>query len=567
MAKKNSVLKNMVSEAVQDLHGGKFPRDPSLMDDAEEIGGPARFEKGQQRKDEAVIDQLLSGISGKVGYYMKIKKEVRPNEFMMMKVIESDWRKWADMEVAVSDIVKEHTKVAPLKWGTGPYRVEIGCKTGMRGETYPNYDFYINAEEEFMTPTAQMHGVGGTVAQPVQDPATAVAAQIDTLTSLVSMLGGIFPKPPNPAETQAQMATAFREGMSLKMGDSNSNSQMMTTMMTGLMGMMTAVMAGKQEGPRVINPEESLSKTLEVMKNFGVLGQQQQHKEKTIVELVMELKAIGVDLFKKDDPMDQIGRLKQMAGIASEFMGMGGSGEKPSILEKIVDVIGPSIPKMISDIKDATQNTVRVQEIAGQNIQNATRRAVGVRQEQGSLASQGEPTTYSQMTNGQPGGVVNNTVLSEQIKAFFNGLHESVITNNRLYYPVIYTTLLQDVQGQQLVQGIVTGQADAKNLIDMLQEHGDARFKESEFVMKYLVSYVNGFILWVKSLVGTQSQAAPLASVPQSQGNPAEVDVRCLVCGSVFTYQNQDEYVADENKTCGNGGTCEGALELVKGNA
>ena len=557
MAKKNSVLKHMVSEAVQDLQGGKFPRDPSLMDEAEEIGGPARFEKGQQRKDEAVIDQLLSGISGKVGYYMKIKKEVRPNEFMMMKVIESDWRKWADMEVAVSDIVKEHTKVAPLKWGTGPYRVEIGCKTGMRGETYPNYDFYINAEEEFMTPTAQMHGVGGTVAQVVQDPATAVAAQIDTLTSLVSMLGGIFPKPPNPADTQAQMATAFREGMSLKMGDSNNSSQMMTTMMTGLMGMMTAVMAGKQEGPRVVNPEESLSKTLEVMKNFGVLGQQ-QHKEKTIVELVMELKAIGVDLFKKDDPMDQIGRLKQMAGIASEFMGMGGSNDKPSILEKIVDVIGPSIPKMISDIKDATQNTVRVQEIAGQNIRNASQRQV--------IGPQGSQADQS-------GGGVNNQVISEQVKAFFHALHESVMTNNRLYYPVIYTSLLQDAQGQQLVQGIVTGQANAKNLIDMLQEHGDARFKESEFVMKYLVSYVNGFIMWVKSLAGqTQSPQAevqpiqPIQSVQPVNGNPSEVDVKCVVCGSVFTYQNQDEYIADENKTCGNGGTCTGALELIKGN-
>ena len=565
MAKKNSVLKNMVTEAVQDLHGGKFPRDPSLMDDAEEIGGPARFEKGQQKKDEAVIDQLLSGISGKVGYYMKIKKEVRPNEYMMMKVIESDWRKWADMEVAVCDIVKEHTKVAPLKWGTGPYRVEIGCKTGMRGETYPNYDFYINAEEEFMTPTAQMHGVGGTVAQSIQDPATAVAAQIDTLTNLVSMLGGIFPKPPNPAETQAQMATAFRDGMQLKVSEGSNSSQMMQTMMTGMIGLMTAVMAGKSESPRVVNPEESLSKTLEIMKNFGVLGQQQPHKEKTIVELVMELKAIGVDLFKKDDPMDQIGRLKQMAGIASEFMGMGGSGEKPSILEKIVDVIGPSIPKMISDIKDATQNTVRVQQIAGDNIRNASQRQViGP---QGTPIPQGESTTYSQMG----GDTVSPQaqVVSEQVKAFFNALHESVMTNNRLYYPVVYTSLLQDVQGQQLVQGIVTGQANAKNLIDMLQEHGDPRFKESEFVMKYLVSYVNGFIVWVKSLVGTQSAqpVQPVQPVQQMNGNPAEVDVRCVVCNSVFTYQNYDEYVADENKTCGNGGTCEGSLELVKGNA
>lgn len=573
MAKKNSVLKNMVTEAVMDLKGGQFPRDPDLHDDAEEIGGPQRFEKGQQRKDEIIIDQLLSGISGKVGYYMKIKKEVRPNEFMMMKVIQDDWRKWADMEVAVADIVKEHTKIHPTKWGTGPYRVEIGCKTGIRGETYPNYDFYINAEEEFMTPIAQMHGVGGTVMQPVQDPATAVASQIDTLSNLVSMLKGVFPQPTDPNMIQTQIAGAFKEGMTLKVNEGNNSSQMMSAMMTGMMGMMTAVMVNKNDGPRVVNPEESLSKTLEVMKNFGVLGQQQQQKEKTLVDLVTELRLIGVDLFKKEDPMDQIGKLKQMASIASEFMGMGGS-DKPSILEKIVDVLGPAVPKMISDIKEATQNTVRVQEIAGQNIRQVTQRQVGQvsGSQPGQPVQQGEATTYSTMNSGQPtgrsgglGGPVN-PVVNEQVKAFFNALHESVITNNRLYYPVVYTSLLQDVEGQQLVQGIVTGQSNTKNIIDMLQQHGDERFKNSEFVVKHLVSYVNGFIVWVKSLVGEQTQPTtpPMAT---ATSNPTEVDVRCVVCGSVFTYQNQDEYVADESKTCGNNGTCTGALELVKGNA
>lgn len=564
---KKSALTNLITESLEDLQKGDFEDDPR-MSDAEQLSGPERFVKGQKHKDEVVIDTLLADISGKVGYFVKLKKEVRPNEYMLMKVIESDWRKWADIESSVADIVKEHTKIAPQKWGTGAYRIEILCKGGNRGKGYDPIDYYINAEEEFNTP--QIGGAG--LPQAVSADVT-VASRIEELSNLVGMLSSVMPKPQDPSQTQAQISQAFQQGLQIKATEGSSNNQMMTAMMTGLIGMMTAVMTNKNnDGPRVVNPEESLSKTLEVMKNFGVLGNQgsQMEKPKGIVELVTELKAIGVDLFKKDDPMENIGRLKQFASVASEMMGLGaGSVEKPSILERIIDVVGPSIPKIVSDLKETADNAVKVQALAGENIRMASQRQVGVQpvRAEGTVAATGvgEATTYQQM-NGEPvkSTTMEQPVVNEQVKAFFNTLHDAMVNNNRMFYPVVYTSLLQDKQGQELLQGIANSTANAKNLIDMLQQHGDERFKSSEFVMKSMVPYVNGFMIWVRQMSGvTAPVEQPVVVAPQSQGLVNGYDVRCIACGTVYTYGDSNEFLADENKVCGNNGTCEGALEPI----
>lgn len=574
MAKRGTVspLKKLISEGIEDLQRSGFPDDPR-MNDAEEISGPERFAKGQQKKDEVVIDTLLSGINGKTGYFLKLKKEVRPNEYMMMKVIETDWRKWADMEVEVSNIVKEHTKVAPLKWGTGPYRVEIACKTGMRGDTYDPIDFYINAEEEFMTPTAQQSGP-----MPIVNPTEQLAATLDTVGNLMSALKNVMPQPAapiDPSKVQEQIAGAFEKGLQAKATEGSGNAQMMQAMMTGMIGMMTAMMQNNNNnnGPRVINPEESLEKTLAVMKNFGVLGQQNNApKEKSLVDLVTELKVLGVDIFKKDDPMESISKLKQMASIASDFMGMGGTPERPSILEKVVDVLGPAIPKMISDIKDATQNTVRVQQIAGENIRNASQRQLPIQPVLQSVINQsgGEPTTYQAMNMNSGNNTKGNEQVvqapvqpNEQVKQFFNALYESVTMNNRLYYPVVYTSLLQDANGQALLQGIINGTKTAKDLIDMLQEHGDERFKNSEFVMKSLVGYINGFIMWIRQMMGQTQVIEPVSEPVKVE---VEYDARCSICGTVFGFESEADFMMN-SKVCeapNATGTCVGILEPVK---
>lgn len=557
MAKKNSQMKEIIRESMEDLRHGEFPDDPKL---AEQLSGPERFEHKQKHRDEVVIDSLFSDISGKTGYFIKLKKEVRPNEYMLMKVIENDWRKWPDVETAVCDIVREHTKINPVKWGTGAYRIEISCKGGMRGKNYDPTDFYINAEEEFNAP--QTNGAG-TVHQ--MDPNVAVASKLEELRTLVDVIGGIVPKPQDPSLIQQQISQAFQQGMQTKTTEASGMTTMMTTMMTGMLGMLTAVMQNNKPAnePRVVNPEESMRNMLTVIKDFGVLKNEPQ-KEKSVVDFAKELQLLGIDLFKKDDPMEQINKLKQMASIASQFMGMGNEGEKPSWLERIVDVLGPSIPKMISDFKTATENAAKVQMIAGQNIRAAQIPAspnVGIENVPPADIPPGESTTYQKMGGGTMRGPQQKPAQAvpeqtDQVKAFFAQLYESAKTNNRLFYPVIYTSLLQDPAGVELVQGIAQSTHNAKHLIDMLQQHGGDKFRDSQFVMRNLVPYVNGFILWIQQMAGVQREEMPTTTEKKKE----EFDVICGTCRTVFTYPNEAEFLTDTEKSCGEAG-CIGSLE------
>ena len=299
--KKDSPLKSMIREAAQELNSGEFENDPTL--DKNEISGPERFAKTQKQKDEVIIDRLLAPIAGKTGYFLKLKKEVRPNEWMLMKVIKTEWRSWPDMESAVGDIVKEHTIHAPQKWGSGMYKIEYACDGGIRGDNYRDCDFHINAEEEFIKNPA---GAGTIIAgQPAIDPALAVAGQIDTLANLVGMLKSFLPQAADPIKTQDQIASAFKEGMALKVSEGSNSSQVMGAMMTGMFGLMTAMMTNKKDdGPRIVNSEqESLKGMLETLKTFGVLGNERNEKQKSTIDFITELKALGVDVFKKEDPM------------------------------------------------------------------------------------------------------------------------------------------------------------------------------------------------------------------------------------------------------------------------
>lgn len=544
-AKRKSPLKEMIDESLSKLQNSGFPRDPELENDSE-ISGPERFAKGQKAKDEVIIDSQLADIAGQEGYFLKLKKEMRPGlgEWMLMKTIETEWRRWADTETEVARIVKEHTRIAPLKWGTGPYRIEYGCKGGMRGKTYPVKDFWINAEEEMNT---NPQAGAGVVAVAV-DPTTQVTAQLDMLSRLMDVVKGAVPTPIDPAVIQKQQSDAFQQGLAIKAGEKASDTTMMTAVMTGLMGMMTAMATNKPVEAKVVSPTEGLTGILDTLKTFGVIGAPVvQEKPKSFADTLIELKAIGLDIFKKDDPMEQIGKLKQLAGIASEFMGIGGTGDKPGILEKIVDMVGPMVPGMIKDAKDAMGNAVQVQVEAGKNIERAK------------IAAPVAPIEGSTM-NVAP----NVPVVNPQVIAFFNGLYESVKVNNRMFYPIVYTSLLQDPQGVALVNGIVAGTHTAKELIELLQGYGDGRFKDDIFIHKHLIAYVNGFIIWLRDMVKPKSYETAAQEIPASNGHVAPTgpgyDVECSLCHTVFVYENPEEFNQEENKVCNNNG-CVGALQ------
>ena len=561
---KNSPMKQLIRQSITEMKGtdGEFPQDPTLQVDGEIKTGPARFAKDQKTKDEIVIDKLLAPIQSKAGYFMKLKKELRPGEWMLMKTIENDWRKWADIEMEVAKIVKDHTIKAPQKWGSGPYRIEYGCTSGMRGETYPDVDMYINAEEEYLP---QAVGVGGVVVQPVSDPAVAVSAQIDTLANLVGMLKNFLPPAADPNKEQERVAQAFHQGLQIKAAENTGNKDVVAAMMTGMMGMMTAMMQQRNE-PRVVNPSEQdgLKGMLETLKTFGVLGQQQQVQQKSTIDFVKELKELGMDLFKKEDPLQQMAQLKSLANVAGQFMGMGGSDEKPGILEKLVDAFAPVLPGMIKDAKETFIAAKETQQIAGQNIERARITTQQPTHSTGNI----NPAQGNTMNVGT-GPTLDNS--NPQVAQFFAGLYEAIMMNNRTFYPIVYTSLLQDAKGQELLNGIMSGTHTAKELIELLQQYGGDRYRDSEFVMKKLVGYTNGFIIWIRELLKPQKGVVTGTNglgkeVKQSSGGSG-FDAICPLCETVYGFETEKDFIEEENKSCEvmhNGVLCPGLIKPLQ---
>jgi hypothetical protein len=271
------------------------------------------------------------------------------------------------------------------------------------------------------------------------------------------------------------------------------------------------------------------------MKDFGVIGPQKEVKEKSVIDFANELKALGIDLFKKDEPIEQINRLKQIASLAADFMGMQGSNEKPSILEKLIDVLGPAVPEMVKNVKETFDKAVTAQQIASQNLEKAKL-----------LGPQTQP--QSQQNN----QVNQTTTVNDQVKQFFDQLYEAIDRNNKMFYPIIYTSLIQDTAGVGLVNDIISQKKGAKELVELLQTYGGERFRDQTFVSTKLVGYANGFILWLRNF-----------AVPEQSKAKESYDVWCNVCGTVYGYDDEQDYLNDVNKKCENAG-CVGTLEPVK---
>jgi hypothetical protein len=325
---------------------------------------------------------------------------------------------------------------------------------------------YVNADEELQSMNPAIMGN-----MPQTDAPATIAGKLEELSTFMDVLREFLPKQTDPGTVQQQIASAFQEGMKMKSGESNSSAQMMQTMVTAMMGVVTAIITSRgNDRPVEVNPNAHLSGMLDTLKTFGVLGNTNNQPQKTAIDFAKELQTLGVELFKKEDPMEQVKKLKEIAGVAAQFMGMGGDGEKPSIMERVLDLTIPMLPQVISDVKEATKNAVEVQKIAGQNIERATMANAGggrklVAVQPPSNVPEEDKSTYQKMKErevhmekptetGQPQG---QQEMNPQVKMFFDSLHDAILKNNRMFYPVVYTSLLQDANGVALVQGITAG--------------------------------------------------------------------------------------------------------------
>jgi hypothetical protein len=551
--------------------------------------GPTAFKDATAAHDERVIDQLLASAPRSGGYYLKLYREVGPGQYEY-KMRLNDYAQWSDLEFEIANIVVYMTKRAPQKWGSGVYKVVIWNEKGMRGETYPPFLFTIDAmDPEQATQVGQ---------PPPIDTHAVVNEQIGTFANMVNAMKGFIPAPINPADTNKQLADSFAMGMNAtgtRNNEGNQSNMMMMTMMMGMMKEFAAALRPTQQINPVptSTPTEELAKTLAVMKTFGALPDQQQKGD--LVSTLRDLGTLGFQPFKANDPLEQVGQMKQIFGMFKDFMGgvAGEAPERPDMMEKVIDVLGPQVSKILSDIVQLSNNYTRMNAPGAPQVAQSSTPANRIDRSaptpdyvQPFHERPDYPEREDVMGNiggGRPGGPLNPTEASPNVPIqpqksendmFLDDLYQNMIISNTGFYERFYDMIKSIPQGKELLNGLISGQVTVDAVIGMIHNWGGQRFIVPE-VQENLRSYVVGFLAWIQD-----HKAPPQISEHNTQQDLFEFQTeepvgdqvvgKCQRCGEEWLFENeaglQTAGPCEEKILVENGETriCGGAIEIIQ---
>lgn len=563
--------------------------------------GPARFMHDMQSKDERVLDELLASIPRSQGYYLKLYKEVLPNKFEYKMRIEN-YDTWSDLEYEIAQIVIAQTMKFPQRWGSGLYRVVIWKEGGIRErEKYRPIDFIVDAGDADK-PSLQ-DGVRG------ESEREQFNTQLDTLTHLLNAVRQVVPAAPDPAQMQRNYLESFLAGQNAGGNSNNQMMQMFTAMMTAMTSMMGNIIASKNGHSESQPFENQLAKMMEVMKGFGVLGQ--QNPQKTLPETLAEMKLLGFDPFQKTDPLEQVAKIKGLITSVTDLVPGQGQVkvEKPSIMEKLVEHLAPHIPAAIGNLKSITDNAVLVNQMQEKRaMQYKMEQARAARADREQVPVEERPRTrYGQPVGPQPGRMGAGDAFREEpdmdpysgftkprppqegspedrgeqvemfgpqdlmggadgrpspappqqsapeqkvheLPPFLQQLYVLVDQNLTNAYPDLYESLMSMPLMAPYMEAAMQGHLPADQICAMLAPYGGPQFNNEKFAPKFK-SYLEGFIKWMQDNV--------LGKL---------IDAVCDKCGELYKYDSIDRYEQDPEKVCGKelGGNqfCDGKLEV-----
>lgn len=575
---RKSAIRDIVKEQGESLFGEINPHADEELQMGDIPSGPAEFARGAVHRDECVIDELLASVPKNQGYYLKLYRVVGPNQFELKERIDT-YDGWSDLEWEVTSIVRHRTKQQPSKWGSGSYRVVIWREGGLRGTKYRPIDLFVDAQDPDV--------LDQKTDPPMLDPTEAFRNNMGTFSEMMNAMRMIMPQQVNPADMQKQMGDSFRQGLAASANEStqttNAMAMMMTTMMTMMKEMITTIRPPTDVTPRE-DPSSMLSKTLSVMRDMGMMPQ--HHKEKSLGETMIELKAMGFDPFKQNDPLAQINQMKSIAGLLTDFMGAGGA-EKPTLAEKLVDAIIPIVPSVLSNIKGLSDNYVQLQS-KPQLIQPSVPSPPMVNGPQpprdnfnpspstpqhetimggisGGLGP-AQPTETGQTQGGQTQGEPNMLV-----QIFFGKVKRAVMSQDVNFF----TELTQQIQntegGIPLLRALASGELPVEQFMVLVNSWSQGLFLDPQGQAS-LKQYTETYKLWLQEQIAKQQQAqATMAQHTTTNGNghaqqqappSAVIAGKCIICNAEYEYDTEQQFemgtLCDEQI---NGTECGGQIQ------
>ena len=593
-------LSDILEEEAEAAKRDAFPADDMFDPDRDlNFHGPGAFRRSMIDKDQMVIDELLASLPKNQGYYLKLYKEILPGKFELKESIEQ-YDTWTDMELEISNRVKAMTrKFGSKKWGSALYRVIVWKNGGIRERNkYPPIDVIVDAGDEVNSEDSMHKGKS--------DPLAEAAEQFAAFGGMLNAMKGIMPAAPDPNVQFQALAQAYSAGKGENANSGNMTMQMMTMMMTTMMTVMKEVMTVNRPATATA-PEDAMAKLMGMLKDFHSVTVQPSTPQQTLAQQMAELKLLGIDPFKREDTIDQIAKLKAVMGSVTDLIPNGAKVERPGIMEKLIDTIGPIIPKIIGDLKTMTDNAALAQQIQAIRMQQ-TAEAAGAPPELGAPPPQRPMTRYGQPVGPQPNrsshadafreepdydpysgfstrpfpGQRSDAAMfgpddfasPEQQRAAMTGqpvqprpvapqpvpqpaqqlppllveLRELIANDQRSAYEGLYNTLMGYPESRMMIEGILANMVTAQEMTSQLQAAGGPTFNEPAFVEKML-SYLDGFMQWVKAHGG------------------GKVTAKCNRCQAMHTFESRAHFDSAE-RICaaevGFGQTCGGNITIEK---
>lgn len=565
MAAKNKVAKSMLDRTADEIAGlnelekeadkafVKRPNDSEELtqDDLKALRDYSGADIGRAAygNDARVIDELLTSIPKNQGYYLKLYREIHPNEFELKQRIDT-YDSWSDLEWEINAIVRSYTEKAPQKWGSGRYRIIIWRDGGLRGPKYKPIDFVIDAGEPAIS------GNGGSA----KSESSSLKEQVESLTSLVSMFRDSNPNV-NPADLQKLLAETFKSGIEVSRTQTNSQDQAGNSALGDLAKVLgevvrsqtaaSVVARNQPDRPAQVDPSSQiLSQILTLLLKERLDG----NKRESPLEMLKAMKEAGLlPSQTSTNPNEQFKTtIEMMASMMAIVKSMGGGGDSGPVTlgAELVRTLGPQAGKMIEDVT-STVKTIINGRLTAQNKPTSKIPLPNNNQPPANMGKMGEslnlPGDKDEVQiplpdNTQPSPQLDSQIMSpnpqvtQPMVPIFVPLYNAIFSNDVNYYPKLEELLLS-YGSVDTYEQLITGKIPLDQLIDYVKPLG-AGFLDDPVSRQYLVN----FLVWAKAK------------------KEIEVVAKCPKCDEEYIFDDKAALEADPKCP-----TCQGDLTLILG--
>jgi mRNA-degrading endonuclease toxin of MazEF toxin-antitoxin module len=332
-----------------------------------------------------------------------------------------------------------------------------------------------------------------------------------------------------------------------------------------MMGAVMAALAGKP-APAPVGPDPMamMNQFMEMARNMGAFKTETHPAPKSMVEMVQELKLMGVKVGENEDPMSVLGKVKNMVGMFREFTGGGGEGvsgpaERP-LTEMLLDKVEPQAVTTLINMLAMKANEQSNKGNGGipRSQPKVVNRRIAPAQPAPAPVSHAEREAADNPFADELPPVTENLEVQEPVAAeqihqeenaemlgyitrFKRELKEAVTNNDISKFPYITETVAKFTEDADF--NIKIGEVTADKIIERVMMLDGATYADPAMKQK-LVSYVNRYIEYVCT-----------------QG---PYFARCPKCQDYSSFTTKAEFETAADKVCGQdfpAGACDGILE------